>query len=89
DNKEADEGGRGGSGNADDEKNEQANNEQEQGATNSYRSRPLVATDQSAITGESLAVDKYIGDVVYYTTGCKRGKAYALVTATAKKSFVG
>jgi H+-transporting ATPase len=49
----------------------------------------LVACDQSAITGESLAVDKYMGEVAYYTTGCKRGKAYGIVTATAKHSFVG
>ena len=34
-------------------------------------------------------MDKYLGDTVFYTTGCKRGKAYAIVTATAKKSFVG
>lgn len=54
-----------------------------------YRSIALVATDQSSITGESLAVDKYLGDLVYYTTGCKRGKAYAIVVATAKNSFVG
>jgi H+-transporting ATPase len=54
-----------------------------------HRNRPLVAVDQSAITGESLAVEKYMGDVLYYTTGCKRGKAYAIVTATAKHSFVG
>lgn len=45
--------------------------------------------DQSAITGESLAVDKYMGDGVYYTTGCKRGRAYAIVTTSAKYSFVG
>ncbi|KAI0838014.1 plasma-membrane proton-e [Hypoxylon sp. FL0890] len=50
---------------------------------------PLIACDQSAITGESLAVDKYMGDVVYYTTGCKRGKAYAIMTTSAKYSFVG
>lgn len=54
-----------------------------------YRSRPLVAIDQSAITGESLAVEKYLGDMVYYTTGCKRGKAYGIVTHTARESFVG
>ncbi|KAF5635578.1 H+-transporting ATPase [Fusarium tjaetaba] len=54
-----------------------------------YRNRPLAAIDQSAITGESLAVEKYLGDMVYYTTGCKRGKAFALVQTTAKESFVG
>jgi H+-transporting ATPase len=43
----------------------------------------IVATDQSAITGESLAVDKYMGDICYYTTGCKRGKAYAVITESA------
>jgi H+-transporting ATPase len=54
-----------------------------------HRGASIVACDQSAITGESLAVDKYMGDVVYYTTGCKRGKAFALVTASARQSFVG
>jgi H+-transporting ATPase len=49
----------------------------------------ILAIDQSAMTGESLAVDKYVADAVYYTTGCKRGKAYALVTHSAKMSFVG
>lgn len=49
----------------------------------------LVACDQSAITGESLAVDKFMGDTVYYTTGCKRGKAFGVVIAPAKTSFVG
>ncbi|KAH6957064.1 hypothetical protein DER45DRAFT_631809 [Fusarium avenaceum] len=54
-----------------------------------YRSRPLAAVDQSAITGESLAVEKYLGDLVYYTTGCKRGKSLGLVQTPAKESFVG
>ncbi|KAI9664221.1 MAG: hypothetical protein M1831_002400 [Alyxoria varia] len=49
----------------------------------------IVACDQSAITGESLAVDKYMGDTVFYTTGCKRGKGYVLCTAAARGSFVG
>ncbi|POS73505.1 H+-transporting ATPase [Diaporthe helianthi] len=50
---------------------------------------PLIACDQSAITGESLAVDRYMGDIVFYTTGCKRGKAYAIVKTSARYSFVG
>ncbi|KAK6822774.1 hypothetical protein PG987_014319 [Apiospora arundinis] len=49
----------------------------------------ICAIDQSAITGESLAVEKYMTDTVYYTTGCKRGKAYGVVTAGAQASFVG
>ncbi|TFK50282.1 plasma-membrane proton-e [Heliocybe sulcata] len=49
----------------------------------------VFSCDQSAITGESLAVDKYIGDTIYYTTGGKRGKVYMVVTETAKQSFVG
>ena len=49
----------------------------------------IIACDQSAITGESLAVDKHIGDKVFYTTGCKRGRAYILCEETAKNTFVG
>lgn len=30
-----------------------------------------------------------MGDILYYTTGCKRGKAYAIMTTSAKYSFVG
>lgn len=53
------------------------------------KGNPILACDQSAITGESLAVDKYLGDTVFYTTGCKRGKSYMLCTASARASFVG
>ncbi|KAL2787144.1 E1-E2 ATPase-domain-containing protein [Aspergillus keveii] len=53
------------------------------------RGYPILACDHSAITGESLAVDRYMGGMIYYTTGCKRGKAYAIVQTTAKTSFVG
>lgn len=55
----------------------------------SNSSQPILACDQSAITGESLAVDKYMCDTIYYTTGCKRGKAFAIITKSARQSFVG
>ncbi|KAF2235314.1 plasma-membrane proton-e [Viridothelium virens] len=54
-----------------------------------HQGHPIVACDQSAITGESLAVDKYMGDTVFYTTGCKRGRSYAVCLTSAKHSFVG
>lgn len=61
----------------------------DEGEKSRKRGFPLVACDHSAITGESLAVDRYMGEMVYYTTGCKRGKAYAVVQTSAKTSFVG
>jgi len=66
------------------EKKEDADDDEDK-----HHGHPIVAADQSAITGESLAVDKYMGDTLYYTTGCKRGKAFAVCTTSAKFSFVG
>nr|POE54543.1 plasma membrane atpase 1 [Quercus suber] len=63
--------------------------EGDEGEGVAHQGHAIVATDQSAITGESLAVDKFMGDIVYYTTGCKRGKAYAVCQTSAKHSFVG
>ncbi|KAJ6157414.1 hypothetical protein N7470_005006 [Penicillium chermesinum] len=72
-----------------DELKEKDDDEDDEYAREAHAGVALVACDQSAITGESLAVDKYMADTCYYTTGCKRGKAYGIVTATARQSFVG
>ncbi|SMR54133.1 unnamed protein product [Zymoseptoria tritici ST99CH_1A5] len=63
--------------------------EGEEGEGIQHQGHSIIAADQSSITGESLAVDKYMGDTVYYTTGCKRGKAYGVVLTSAKFSFIG
>ncbi|KAF7173491.1 hypothetical protein CNMCM5623_005736 [Aspergillus felis] len=73
----------------DDTLKEKEDEDDEDGGIEARVGVSLIAVDQSAITGESLAVDKYMADTCYYTTGCKRGKAYGVVTATAKQSFVG
>ena len=68
---------------------EEGKKEEKEQQKSNKRGYPILACDHSAITGESLAVDRYMGEIIYYTTGCKRGKAYAVVQTTARYSFVG
>lgn len=49
----------------------------------------LLQVDQSAITGESLAVDKRHGDSTYSSSTVKTGEAFMVVTATGDNTFVG
>lgn len=68
---------------------ESVDSDEENGDERPHQHYSILACDHSAITGESLAVDRYVGDKAFYTTGCKRGKAYAVVQATGKETFVG
>ncbi|KAI0882420.1 plasma-membrane proton-e [Annulohypoxylon maeteangense] len=49
----------------------------------------FLQVDQSAITGESLAVDKHKGDQCFASSAVKRGEAFMVVTATGDNTFVG
>ncbi len=53
------------------------------------RDGDYLSVDQSALTGESLPVDKKPGDTVYSGSIVRQGSMRALVTATGMKTYFG
>lgn len=53
------------------------------------RAGDSLSVDQSALTGESLPVEKKVGEECYSGSIAKRGEMVAQVTATGEKSYFG
>ena len=53
------------------------------------RDGDYLSVDQSALTGESLPVDKKIGDTAYSGSIVRQGEMRGLVTATGMKTYFG
>ncbi|KAJ3038183.1 plasma membrane H+-ATPase [Rhizophlyctis rosea] len=51
--------------------------------------RTFLQVDQSALTGESLAVEKRINDEVYSSSAVKRGSCLMMVIGTGDNTYVG
>lgn len=48
-----------------------------------------MKVDQAALTGESLAVSKRVGDVMYSGSTVKQGEGEFIVTSTGERTFIG